>query len=83
MNASTTAIAGPISVALDKLTLGVTLTNKTGTAVYTGPGSVYADVSSSDLLPGATTAAFKLIFSNPSLKTINYTPRVLGSAAPR
>ena len=28
------------------------------------------------------TAAFTLV-SNPKLKTINYTPRVLGSAAPR
>jgi probable HAF family extracellular repeat protein len=82
-NLGTTTITGPISVALDALTGGVTLTNKTGKTVYTGPGSVYANVSSSDLPAGATTTAFTLIFSNPSLKTINYTPRVLGSAAPR
>ena len=82
-NAGTTTITGPISVALDGLTAGVTLTNKTGKTVYTGPGSVYANVSASDLPAGATTAAFTLVFSNPKLKTINYTPRVLGSAAPR
>jgi probable HAF family extracellular repeat protein len=82
-NAGTTTITGPISVALDGLTAGVTLTNKTGKTVYTGPGSVYANVSASDLPAGATTTAFTLIFSNPKLKTINYTPRVLGSAAPR
>ena len=29
------------------------------------------------------TAAFTLIFSNPQLKVIGYTPHVLGSAAPR
>ena len=83
MNSSTAAITGPISVAVDRLTSGVTLTNKTGTTVYTGPGSVYVNVSTSDLQPGATTAAFTLVFSNPSLKTINYSPRVLGSSAPR
>ncbi len=82
-NAGTTTIKGPISVALDGLTAGVTLTNKTGRTVYTGPGSVYANVSSSDLPVGATTAAFTLVFSNPQLKTINYTARVLGTSAPR
>jgi hypothetical protein len=35
------------------------------------------------LAAGATTSAFTLVFSNPQLKTINYTARVLGSAAPR
>lgn len=82
-NLGTTAIKGPISVALDGLTAKVTLTNQTGITVYTGPGSVYADVSPGDLQPGATTAAFTLVFSNPKLKTIHYTARVLGSAAPR
>jgi probable HAF family extracellular repeat protein len=82
-NLGTTPIAGPISVALHGLTPGVTLTNKAGKTVYTRPGSVYANVSPSDLQPGATTAAFTLVFSNPSLSTINYTARVLGSAAPR
>jgi hypothetical protein len=82
-NNGTTTIAGPISVALDGLTAGVILTNKTGKTAYTGPGSVYANVSSSDLAAGATTAAFTLVFSNPQLKTINYTARVLGTSAPR
>jgi hypothetical protein len=35
-NLGTTTIGGPISVALDALTPGVTLTNRTGTTVYTG-----------------------------------------------
>jgi hypothetical protein len=82
-NLGATAIAGPVSVALDGLTAGVILTNKTGKTVYTGPGSAYADVNSGDLQPGDTTAPFTLVFSNPKLKTINYTPRVLGSSAPR
>jgi hypothetical protein len=82
-NNGTTTIKGPISVALDGLTPGVTLSNKTGKTVYSGPGSVYANVSTSDLAPTATTAAFTLVFSNPQLKTINYTARVLGTPAPR
>jgi probable HAF family extracellular repeat protein len=82
-NAGTTTITGPISVALDGLTPGVILTNKTGKTVYSGPGSVYANVSSSNLASGATTTAFTLVFSNPQLKTINYAARVLGSSAPR
>jgi hypothetical protein len=82
-NLGTTAITGPISVALNALTPGVTLTNETGTTLYTGPGVVYANVSAGDLQAGATTAPFTLVFSNPQLKVINYTPRVLGSAAPR
>jgi hypothetical protein len=82
-NNGTTTIKGPISVALDGLTPGVILSNKTGKTVYSGPGSVYANVSTSDLAPTATTAAFTLVFSNPQLKTINYTARVLGTPAPR
>jgi probable HAF family extracellular repeat protein len=82
-NRGTTTITGPISVALDGLTSAVVLTNKTGKTFYTGPGSVYANVSSGDLPAGATTRAFTLVFSNPSLKTITYSARVLGSAAPR
>jgi probable HAF family extracellular repeat protein len=82
-NLGTTTITGPISVAVDGLTSGVTLTNKSGTTVYTGPGSAYANVSSADLPAGATTAAFTLVFKNSQLKTVNYTPRVLGSAAAR
>ena len=82
-NQGTTTITGPISVALDLLTPGVVLTNKTGKTVYSGPGSVYANVSSGDLTAGSTTAAFTLVFSNPQLKTITYSARVLGSAAPR
>jgi hypothetical protein len=82
-NLGTTTIAGPISVALDGLTFGVTLTNSNGTTFYTRPGSAYANVSTSDLAAGATTAAFTLVFSNPQLKTISYTPRVMGTSAPR
>lgn len=82
-NLGTTTIPGTISVALDRLTGGVTLTNAKGTTFYAGPGSPYADVSSSDLAPNATTTAFTLTFSNPKLKTINYAPRVLGTTAPR
>ena len=82
-NQGTTTIAGPISVALDSLTPGVTLKNKSGSTFYTLPRSVYANVSSNDLAAGATTTAFTLTFSNPQLKTVTYAARVLGSEAPR
>jgi hypothetical protein len=83
-NSGANAIPGSISIALDGLTSGVTLTNATGTTQFAGPfGSPYVDVSSSDLAPGATTAAFTLTFSNPAHATIKYTPRVLATRSPR
>ena len=82
-NKGTTTISGPISVALDSLNPAVTLTNASGTTVYTGPGSVYANVSTSDLAAGATTALFTLEFSNPSHVAIKYQGRALGTSAPR
>lgn len=82
-NLGSTPITGPVSVALDGLTKGVTLTNGSGTTFYSGPGSVYANVRSSDLAAGATTAPFTLVFNNPGLKTIKFAGRVLGTTAPR
>jgi hypothetical protein len=82
-NQGTTTIAGPISVALDGLNAKVTLTNAAGTTFYTGPGSVYANISTSDLAAGATTSSFTLTFSNPKLVAIKFKGRVLGTSAPR
>jgi hypothetical protein len=82
-NGGTTTITGPISVALDALTSGVTLTNATGTTAYAGLGSPYADVSTSDLAAGATTAAFTLVFNNPGHVAVKYATRVLAGPAPR
>jgi hypothetical protein len=45
--------------------------------------SQYADVSSSDLAPGASTSAFTLTFSNPLSVQIKYKPRVLATTVPR
>jgi hypothetical protein len=82
-NGGTSTITGPISVALDALTSGVTLTSVTGTTAYAGLGSPYADVSASDLAPGATTAAFTLVFNNPGHVAVKYGARVLAGPAPR
>jgi hypothetical protein len=82
-NLGTATIPGPISVALDGLNAKVTLTNAAGTTFYTGPGSVYANVSNSDLAAGATTSSFTLTFSNPKLVAIKFKGRVLGTSAPR
>jgi len=82
-NKGTTTITGPISVALDGLPSGVTLTNATGTTMYTGPGSAYVDVSASDLVAGSTTSSFTLVFSNPGHVAIKFKGRALGSPAAR
>jgi len=82
-NNGPTLMRGTISVALDFLTPGVILTNSTGATFYTGPGSKYVDLSSSDLNVGATTPSLTLVFSNPQSKTINFRPRALQSSAAR
>jgi hypothetical protein len=83
-NTGSNVIPGSISIALDGLTSGITLANATGTTQFAGPfGSPYVDVSSSDLAPSATTAAFTLTFSNPAHAAVKYTPRVLATLAPR
>lgn len=83
-NTGTNVIPGPISIALDGLTSGITLTNASGKTKYAGPfGSQYVDVSSSDLPPGATTPTFTLMFSGPGVAQIKYTARVLAGTAPR
>ena len=83
-NDGTTTMPGTISVALDGLTAGVTLSNAAGTTAYAAPiGSPYADVSSSDLAPGATTSAFTLTFSNPGHAVIKFAKRALATSAPR
>ena len=82
-NTGGNAIPGTVSIALDGLTSGATVTNATGLTQYAGPfGSPYVDVSASDLAPGATTASFTLMFSY-SGSGIKYAPRVLATAAPR
>jgi hypothetical protein len=83
-NTGTNVIPGSISIALDGLTSGITLTNATGTTKYAGPfGSQYVDVSSSDFSPGARTPTFTLTFSSPGNSTIKYKARVLATTAPR
>jgi hypothetical protein len=83
-NIGPNVIPGQISIALDALTSGVTLTSATGKTMYAGPfGSPYVDISSSDLAPGGTTSLFTMTFSSPVKVQIKYKPRVLASAAPR
>jgi hypothetical protein len=82
-NNGATAIPGIVSIALDGLTSGATLTNAVGTTQYASPiGSPYVDVNASDLATGATSASFTLTFSSPG-GAIKYTPRVLAMKAPR
>lgn len=70
-------LTGPVYLALDNLTSGVTLSNSTGTTVnYSPTGSPYITVSTTGMAAGSSTAVF-LRFNDPALVAINYTTRVL------
>jgi hypothetical protein len=76
-------ITGPVSLVLDVLTSGVTLTNATGSTAYAPPvGSPYIDFSTGDFAPGAVDKV-KLTFSDPANVQIKYTTRILGGNALR
>jgi len=76
-------IAGPISLVLDGLASGITLTHLTGTTVYTGPvGSQYTNIRTGGFAQGTTITA-TIVLSNPSHLPISYTARILAGPAPR
>jgi len=78
-----TNIAGPVSLVLDSLASGVTLTNASGTVTYAPPvGSPYIDFSSGDFGPGAVDTV-TLTFSDPAHVQINYATRILAGNALR
>ena len=79
-NTSGSPIAGPIAVALDNLTPGVTLANADGTTMCALPaGSPYKVVTMGSLAPGASATA-TLQFGNPMNRVINYTERTLSGS---
>jgi len=72
-------VVGPIFLALDDLTAGVTLANSEGgTQVLAPLGSPYVSVSAGEgvLLPNQSTIV-NLQFVDPAAAAISYTPRVL------
>jgi hypothetical protein len=75
-NSTTSAITGPIALALDGLTTGVALYNPAGTTTCALPANDPFAAATSDLAPGAT-MSFSLQFDNPSRVGISYVPRVL------
>jgi hypothetical protein len=85
-NNGTTPIMGPISLVLDDLTSGVTLTNATGTTAATSPaGSPYINLplgTAGVLAPGQS-VVIVLQFLDPDLVPINYTSRVLAGPGTR
>jgi hypothetical protein len=78
-NTSSTLMPGPIVVALDDLSPGVTLTNANGTTSATLPlGSPYVIIpgTAAGLAPG-TTAVAGLLFRDAPGTVLTYQPRVL------
>ncbi len=85
-NTSGTAIAGPLSLALNSLTNGVTALNTAGVTSCSSPAG--APLVDTGLCPGASLPAgqsisVSLAFTNPSNKPISYTPAPLAGYAPR
>jgi uncharacterized membrane protein len=80
MNASMSAIQGPVSLVLDNLSSNATLFNKSGVTICSAPlNSPYINIAiGSDIIlsPGEA-AAVKLEFTNPLNKSITYATRLL------
>ncbi|HEY3333058.1 MAG TPA: IPT/TIG domain-containing protein [Capsulimonadaceae bacterium] len=77
-NMSLAPVAGPVMVALDGLTSGVTVANKTSTVPGAGGvgTSPAIQVSVGAIQPGSSVTV-TLSFANPTLKAITYTPRLI------
>lgn len=75
-NNSSTAIAGPISLALDSLSGNASLSNASGIASCNLPASSFINSSVASLAPGASTSIV-LQFADPSRAAITYNTRVL------
>ncbi|HWE35801.1 MAG TPA: hypothetical protein VG406_04455 [Isosphaeraceae bacterium] len=80
-NVGSVPLAGPLSLALDGLAAGITLTNATGTTTAASPtaGLPYIDVTAAGatLDPGQGVTIL-LSFADPTLAQIGYIPTVLG-----
>ena len=82
VNTSAKAITGPLSLVLDNLTTGVTLTRSSGrTSLMLPADSPYVDASKS-LAPGRS-ISFKLQFTNPDGTDLDYDARVLAGPQSR
>ena len=84
-NTSAKDVAGPVSLALDNLTGGVTLVNRNGVTVCAAPlNSPYVNVGvgSDNVLSPNETVAVTLYFNAPS-SDIDFTARVLTGAGNR
>lgn len=81
-NTSTSAISGPVSIALDSLASGVSLFNKAGITACVPIGSPYYNAGFVSLAPGASYSVV-LQFTDPSKTAITYTTRVLGATGTR
>ena len=83
-NTGSSAVSGPVSLALDGLSSNAALFNKTGvTSLVTPAGSPYLTISAGDMPAGASvTVTLEFTTSDPG-KPITYTTRVLAGTGSR
>ena len=85
-NMSAAPIAGPISLALDALTPGVSLVGATGVTSCAGPaGSLYldVDVGADNVFSRRERVSVTLEFSNAGGGTVSFIPRILAGPGSR
>ena len=82
-NRGSSAVAGPVLLALDNLTSNTSLSNAAGTTANNAPaGSPYVTVSANGLAAGAS-ATVTLQFALPATGSVNYTYRTItGTSVP-
>ena len=83
-NDNSTAVTGPVDVALDDLSSNATLSNSAGATVNTSPtGSPYVVgvASGATFQPGSSTVV-TLQFANPTKASITYSTRMITGTAP-
>jgi hypothetical protein len=77
-NTSGSAFVGPLALVLDGLTSGVTLVNASGTTSAANPsGSPYLSIPFATPLQPGQSVTVLLVFDDPTLVQIRYTPRLL------
>jgi hypothetical protein len=83
-NVTANDIPGPVGYVLDNLSSNATVYGATGvTAAQLPAGSPYIDNTQSQTLAAGSTVTFTVQFTDPTMKAISYTPRVLSGSVSR
>lgn len=82
-NTTAATLAGPLSVAFDRLPAGVTIPAALGTTRFAGPANdPYVNLPVASLAPAAA-ASVTVVFAAPAAGAVTYTARLLVGGAPR